>query len=199
MLVIKWISQRGLWILLFNAHKSLLHLLMECASGYTSYPDLGKSKFRAHKAFSFRLPFTQGAVQSAQGMLHEGDDFALSCWLRQDHYPFSFSFFDLERKDRIQCQDVLFMVQILGEYLIFWFMEKLWQLPPAKNLARGVLWHHHYQKGVTVLSLFMFLVRFSISRHCDTYGTCQGEVTQFLSVAAVAIVFLNESNLELFS
>lgn len=177
MLVIKWISQRGPWILLFHTHQALLHLLVECASGYTSYPDLGKSKFRAHKAFFFLPLSLSGAVQSAQGMLHEGDDFALSSWLRQDRFPFSFSFFDLEGKDRIQCQDVLFMVQILGEYLIFRFLEKLWQLSSAKNLVRGVLWHHHYPKGVTVLFLFMFLVCFSVSRHCDTYGTCQAEVT----------------------
>lgn len=51
MLIIKWISQHGPWVLLFNTHKSLHHLLMEYASGYTSYPDLGKPKFRAHKAF----------------------------------------------------------------------------------------------------------------------------------------------------
>lgn len=51
MLIIKWVSQRGPWMLLFNTHKSHHHLLMECASGYTSYPDLGKPKFRAHKAF----------------------------------------------------------------------------------------------------------------------------------------------------
>lgn len=43
------------------------------------------------------------------------------------------------------------------------------------------------------------LSAFSVSRHCDTYGTCQVEVTQFLSLAVVAIVFLNESKLESFS
>lgn len=52
-------------------------------------------------------------------MLHGGDDFAVASWVRQDCYLFSFSFFDLEGKDRIQCQDVLFMVQVIGEYLIF--------------------------------------------------------------------------------
>ena len=33
--------------------------------------------------------------------------------------PLLLLFFDIEGKDRIQCQDVLIMVQILGEYLIF--------------------------------------------------------------------------------
>lgn len=42
------------------------------------------------------------------------------------------------------------------------------------------------------------LVHFFISRYCDTYSACQAEVTQFLAVAVVAIIYINESKMELF-
>lgn len=167
MLIIKWVSQRGPWILLINTHKSLHHwwsVLLAIPEVILILENLNSGPIRL-----FLPPSHLGWMQSAQGMLHEGDDFALSSWVRQDRYPFSFSFFDLEGKDRIQWQDVLFMVQILGEYLIFWFMEKLRHFSSAKDLVCGVLWHHHCQKSVTVLFLSTFLVRFSVSRHCDTY------------------------------
>lgn len=55
------------------------------------------------------------------------------------------------------------------------------------------------KKTVAVFFSLHVLSAFSVSKHCDTYGTCQVEVTQFLSLAVVAIVFLNKAKLESFS
>lgn len=128
MLIVIWklISQCGPWVLPFNTPKSLHHLL-PCASGYTSSPDLGKAKLRAHKALNLGpmrliLPpsHLRWSAECTRNAAWRGwfRSFILSC---TGPLPLLllFFFFDLEGKDRIQCQDVSFMVQILGVYLSF--------------------------------------------------------------------------------
>lgn len=90
---------------------------MPCASSYISYRDLGKplTKFRACKAYLASQPlWVKWRVRKGCWM----DGMTLPLLLELGLLPLLLLYFDLEGKDRIQCQDVLIMVQILGEYLI---------------------------------------------------------------------------------
>lgn len=153
----KWVSQCGPWILPFKTHKSLHHLL-PCASGYTSYPDLGKpvTQFRAREA-SFASRSLRVGCRVHKECCMEGMTLLLLLELDRTLTPSPSRFLTLKGKT-IQCQDVLFMVQVIGEYLIF----DSWRSHDTFHQLR--IWSVGFHdtttiKNVTVLFLFTFLVR----------------------------------------
>lgn len=109
-------------------------------------------KLRAQKAYLASQPL-RVECRVPKGCWIDGwDDFAVASWVRRDCYPFSFSFLTLKGKTEYSVR----MFWLWSRFLVStWFLIQgvLCHLPSAKNLVHGVLWHHNYQKSVSLVSL----------------------------------------------